>query len=151
MSSTIATERIRKDYRRLIKQGSNATVDIQDREARLILQDFPYPDGWQPQPADLLLRFPVHYPRMQPAVYIPKKLSWNGPGRTSHILSEKDGPNGWNRWCTHHLDWDIWEASSKRRGTPAIVEFVGLIWESLANPTVSNPVQHARKRSHAND
>lgn len=138
-STTLRETHVRHDYDILRQQGR---VKINDTATRITLYGFNYPDGWRPGTADLLLRYPDPYPRMQPAVYIPKELRYEG--HVAHRLPATDDlQQDWVRWCTHHLDWQVWRQSARRKGQVPIVAFLGLIRDSLQHPHESNPITHA--------
>lgn len=142
MTTSLRETHVRRDHA-IFQQLGQASIN--DVATRITLHGFNYPDGWTPDSADLLLRYPDPYPRMQPAVYIPKMMQYNG--RVAHRLeATEDLREDWVRWCTHHLDWQLWRQSCRRKDQTPIVQFVGLIRDSLQHPTTSNPINHAQRR-----
>lgn len=111
----------------------------QPQDRHLILLDWRYPDGWQPQTAPLLIRYPKYYPRMQPGIYLPTVLEYT-QGRVSHMYRtdtlDAPGMTGdwrWVRWCTHHMPWD----------GDLQTFLTHLIQPSLNRPQSTNPIQKA--------
>lgn len=133
---------VRRDYDILRQE---AQVTINDAATRITIHGFNYPDGWQPGTAALLLRYPDPYPRMQPAVYIPKDLHYGG--HVAHRQPATDSlQDGWVRWCTHHLDWQTWREAAQRKDQFPIIAFLGLIRDSLLHPHADNPIAHAQRQ-----
>ena len=142
MTTSLRETYVRRDHA-VFQQLGRASIN--DVATRITLHRFNYPDGWTPGTADLLLRYPDTYPRMQPAVYIPKRMEYNG--RVAHRLTAtEDLHENWVRWCTHHIDWQTWRQSCRRKEQQPIVQFVGLIQTSLRFPHKSNPIKHAQRR-----
>lgn len=102
---------------------------------RLVIQNWQYPTGWQPSVAPLLIRFPDHYPRTQPAIYLPQDLEYT-IGKVSHWFRRdtiEDHTGQWVRWCTHAMPWER-----------DLEEFLThLIQPSLNRPHTTNPVRNA--------
>ena len=120
---------------------THTTVTV-DAPNRLIVHNFAYPEGWTPQTAALLIRYPRDYPHTQPAIYIPRDLSHDG--RVTHFMGAPDHlEDQWIRWCTHYIDWQQWRAAARRIDTPPILRFLGLIRESLNHPDKANPLNNA--------
>lgn len=138
-TTSLRETHVRRDYDILQRYG---TAVINDTATRIEIRRFNYPDGWTPETGALLLRYPDPYPRMQPAVYIPKQMEYEG--HVAHRLrATNDLQEYWVRWCTHHLDWQVWRESATRKGRVPIVEFLRLIRTSLNYPHKANPTEHA--------
>lgn len=138
-TTSLRETHVRRDYD-ILQEYCAATIN--DTATRITLHGFNYPPGWTPESEALLLRYPDPYPRMQPAVYIPKQLEYEG--RVAHRLrATEDLQADWVRWCTHHIDWQVWRQSATRKDRVPIVEFLRLIRTSLRFPHKSNPTEHA--------
>lgn len=104
-----------------------------------VFENYTYPRGWRPRTAPLLIRLAKFYPRMQPAAYIPKNLTYHGPhGPPTHLVDAGDlDSHGWVKWCIHEIEgWDP-EYHDIRK-------FTDLLHTSLKRPNSDNPVQEAR-------
>ena len=140
-TGTLRGTYVQRDYKTL---SQHTDAEINDKATRITLH-INYPDGWHPGTGDLLLRYPDPYPRMQPMVLIPKDMEYEG--RVTHLLkATEELRDNWIQWCTHYLDWETFWKSAKRKERPPIMEFLGLIHESLQHPNKSDPINHAQRK-----
>ncbi|WP_207587106.1 hypothetical protein [Halomontanus rarus] len=120
--------------------SSQYRVRLSEGHTRLLLENYDYPDGWQPREAPLFIRYPDAYPRMQPAIYIPENLHYT-QGPVVHRMQCKF--DGWKRWCTHHIPWERFELVT----TDDNIDFMDVVRASLAHPSVRNPLQDPAPKS----
>lgn len=135
---------IRRDYRTLA-QLDDMVVSLSEDGHRIVIHNFSYPDGWTPSTDALLIRYPEHYPRMQPGVYLTDTVSYSG--RVTHLMGSDGLDGGWRRWCTHYLDWKRWTSYCEAEGEHPLLAFLTLVRESLKHPARSNPIEHADPRT----
>ena len=116
-------------------------VSLTHNNSRLVIHDYEYPWGWHPQTAPLMLRFPDHYPRIQPAVYLPLDIKYRGPnGTPAHFQETHLEREGWRRWCAHYFPWheEVYQVYQ-----PDTVDFLCYIRASLKRPAEADPIRHA--------
>lgn len=112
------------------------TVHWNTELSGIIIADFHYPDGWEPEISPLLVRLPNTYPKVQPAIYIPQQLRYTR-GSVTHRTKTDLMEKGWVRWCIHQA-WDPHDDH--------IVRMLELLMASLREPAKGNPYARASKR-----
>ena len=141
-TGTLRGTYVQRDYKTL---SQHTDAEINDKATRITLHNFNYPDGWHPGAGDLLLRYPDRYPRMQPRVLVPRTMTYDG--RVLHYLKADESlRDSWRVWCTHYIDWQAWYKSATRKDRLPVMDFLGLIRESLQYPGKSDPINHAQRK-----
>lgn len=99
----------------------------------ILLRNFPYPDGWQPERDAVLLEIPDAYPRQRPDLYVPKHMRYTA-GPVTRVRRGGSTDHFW-KWCIADLPWE-------GRGHD-LGAFVASIRDSLENPDSRVPYADA--------
>jgi hypothetical protein len=93
----------------------------------VMLIDFDYPDGWEPQEAPLFFSLHESYPRVPPLVYLPPEMTYNGK-RPIHQHSQNQ--DDWWQWCITKWNW--------RPHRDTLMRATETMRQSLAQPSKRN-------------
>lgn len=125
-------QRVKQELARLNKRFT-ATWDSDVQAIRIL--DYPFPRGWMPRKAPLLLVIPESYPQRQPDVCIRAEMHYRG--LVNHRM--RSTLDGWHKWCFHTIDdWD-----------PAyhdVGNVISIIRDSFRNPADDTPYQFGASR-----
>lgn len=97
----------------------------------ILIHDFPYPEGWEPRRADLMLHLPDAYPRQPPDVYVPKPPHLEYTAGTVNRVRIRGSTDDWYKWCIRDVSWT---GHSRDLGA-----FLASIRGSLTNPDEADP------------
>lgn len=95
----IYTDRIETELRELKK---HCDVDHDPGLSWVVVKQVDFPSGWNPGQGDILFKLPKTYPLVQPKVFMPDKMRYNG--KRPHIMLR--GPPSWSRFCLHDFEFN---------------------------------------------
>ena len=124
-------------YEEAEKLGHRYPVHYSEKDRRVVIERFDFPEGWSPRFGAIRYDLPETYPRDMPTVYISSDLS-HEDGKPKHLMTwlrPSDNKDQWSKWCIEeqNINWDP--------DTDTLVKLTVMMRTSLSAPNADNPIK----------